>query len=114
MGMAGVILTDLLAFGRHKHRTSASGSEHRGIGPVYAKKLVRAFGEKVFDTIEADTRLSPEGKAEERKKASREGARGLCGIAVPAVNSAGMAAGGSIDVGPVAAVPISIAVAVGP
>jgi exodeoxyribonuclease V alpha subunit len=25
----------------------------RGIGPVYAKKLVRAFGEKVFDTIEA-------------------------------------------------------------
>ena len=23
----------------------------RGIGPVYAKKLVRAFGEKVFDTI---------------------------------------------------------------
>jgi len=24
-----------------------------GIGPVYAKKLVRAFGEKVFDTIEA-------------------------------------------------------------
>src|SRR6266404_1674485 len=26
----------------------------RGIGPVYAKKLVRAFGEKVFDTIEAE------------------------------------------------------------
>src|SRR5438552_10085937 len=26
----------------------------RGIGPVCAKKLVRAFGEKVFDTIEAD------------------------------------------------------------
>src|SRR5258707_10136809 len=25
----------------------------RGIGPVYAKKLVRAFGEKVFDTIDA-------------------------------------------------------------
>ena len=25
----------------------------RGIGPVYAKKLVRAFGEKVFDIIEA-------------------------------------------------------------
>src|SRR5262245_25659215 len=24
----------------------------RGIGPIYAKKLVRAFGEKVFDTIE--------------------------------------------------------------
>ena len=31
-------------------------------------------------------------------------------IAVPAVDSAGMAAGGSIDVGPVAVVPISIAV----
>ena len=26
----------------------------RGIGPVYAKKLVRAFGEKVFDTIAAE------------------------------------------------------------
>ena len=26
----------------------------QGIGPVYAKKLVRAFGEKVFDTIEAE------------------------------------------------------------
>jgi DNA-binding Lrp family transcriptional regulator len=26
----------------------------RGIGPVYAEKLVRAFGEKVFDTIEAE------------------------------------------------------------
>src|SRR5512140_740072 len=26
----------------------------RGIGPVYAKKLVRAFGGRVFDTIEAE------------------------------------------------------------
>ena len=26
----------------------------RGIGPVYARKLVRAFGEKVFDVIEAE------------------------------------------------------------
>jgi exodeoxyribonuclease V alpha subunit len=25
----------------------------RGVGPVYAKKLVRAFGGKVFDVIEA-------------------------------------------------------------
>ena len=25
----------------------------RGVGPVYAKKLLRAFGEKVFDIIEA-------------------------------------------------------------
>jgi exodeoxyribonuclease V alpha subunit len=27
----------------------------RGIGPVYAKKLLRAFGEKVFDVIEAQS-----------------------------------------------------------
>src|SRR5467141_530276 len=26
----------------------------RGIGPVYAQKLVRAFGEQVFDVIEAE------------------------------------------------------------
>ncbi len=26
----------------------------RGIGPVYAKKLVRAFGEEVFDVVESD------------------------------------------------------------
>src|SRR4029077_12311291 len=39
--------------------TSADGIEKylssgmiRGVGPVYAKKLVRAFGEKVFDIIE--------------------------------------------------------------
>jgi exodeoxyribonuclease V alpha subunit len=39
--------------------TSAEGIERylssrmiRGVGPVYAKKLVRAFGEKVFDIIE--------------------------------------------------------------
>jgi exodeoxyribonuclease V alpha subunit len=39
--------------------TSADGIERylssgmiRGVGPVYAKKLVRAFGEKVFDVIE--------------------------------------------------------------
>src|SRR5262249_50944352 len=40
--------------------TSADGIERylssgmiRGVGPVYAKKLVRAFGEKVFDLIES-------------------------------------------------------------
>jgi exodeoxyribonuclease V alpha subunit len=40
--------------------TSADGIEKylssgmiRGVGPVYAKKLVRAFGEKVLDVIEA-------------------------------------------------------------
>src|SRR5580693_6872616 len=39
--------------------TSADGIEKylssgmiRGIGPAYAKKLLRAFGEKVFDIIE--------------------------------------------------------------
>jgi hypothetical protein len=26
----------------------------RGIGPVYAKKMVKAFGDKVFDVIEAE------------------------------------------------------------
>jgi exodeoxyribonuclease V alpha subunit len=31
-----------------------SGMIH-GIGPAYAEKLVRAFGEKVFDTIEAES-----------------------------------------------------------
>src|ERR1700674_1896313 len=42
--------------------TSADGIEKylssgmiRGVGPVYAKKLVRAFGEKVFDAIEVMT-----------------------------------------------------------
>jgi exodeoxyribonuclease V alpha subunit len=43
------------------HRTPRFGRRHRevplvrhdpGVGPVYAKKLVRAFGEKVFDVIE--------------------------------------------------------------
>src|SRR6202007_1083769 len=41
--------------------TSADGIEKylssgmiRGIGPVYAKKMVKAFGEKVFDIIEAE------------------------------------------------------------
>jgi len=27
----------------------------RGIGPVYAKKMVKAFGDKVFDIIEAES-----------------------------------------------------------
>src|SRR5450631_1681265 len=41
--------------------TSADGIEKylasgmiRGIGPVYAKKLIRAFGDKVFDVIEVE------------------------------------------------------------
>jgi exodeoxyribonuclease V alpha subunit len=47
-------------FLRTSEPTSLDGIERylgsgmiRGIGPVYAKKLVRAFGGKVFDTIEA-------------------------------------------------------------
>src|SRR4029077_8859768 len=45
---------------RTSRPTSADGIEKylssgmiRGIGPAYAKKLLRAFGEKVFDIIEA-------------------------------------------------------------
>jgi Helix-hairpin-helix domain len=44
----------------HETPTSADGIEKylssgmiRGVGPAYAKKLVRAFGEKLFDVIEA-------------------------------------------------------------
>jgi exodeoxyribonuclease V alpha subunit len=33
----------------------------RGIGPVYARKMVRAFGEKVFDVIEAEPDRAREG-----------------------------------------------------
>ena len=48
-------------FMRTSAPTSADGIEKylgsgmiRGIGPVYAKKLITAFGEKVFDIIEAE------------------------------------------------------------
>ena len=48
-------------FVRTSEPTSADGIEKylgsgmiRGIGPVYAKKMVKAFGEKVFEIIEAD------------------------------------------------------------
>jgi exodeoxyribonuclease V alpha subunit len=46
-------------FMRTSAPTSADGIEKylsgmiRGVGPAYAKKLVRTFGEKVFDVIEA-------------------------------------------------------------
>ena len=33
----------------------------RGIGPVYAKKLVRAFGEAVFELIEQEPRTAARG-----------------------------------------------------
>ena len=46
--------------GRHRPRLRPMASKNtlssgmiRGVGPGYAKKLVRAFGEKVFDVIEA-------------------------------------------------------------
>lgn len=35
----------------------------RGIGPVYARKLVKAFGAKVFDVIEADQGCALTGRA---------------------------------------------------
>ena len=48
-------------FLRTSEPTSVEGIEKylgsgmiRGIGPVYAKKLVRAFDDKVFDVIEAE------------------------------------------------------------
>ena len=48
-------------FVRASQPTSIDGIEKylgsgmiRGIGPVYAKKMVKAFGEKVFDVIEAE------------------------------------------------------------
>ena len=48
-------------FVRTSEPTSADGIEKylgsgmiRGIGPVYAKKMVKAFGEKVFEIIEAN------------------------------------------------------------
>ena len=48
-------------FMRTSAPTSADGIEKylssgmiRGIGPIYAKKMVKAFGEKVFDIIEAE------------------------------------------------------------
>src|ERR1700682_2901482 len=43
----------------------------RGIGPVYAKKLLRAFGEKVFDVIEAEHDRRREGGGMGPVRASR-------------------------------------------
>jgi hypothetical protein len=34
----------------------------RGIGPVYAKKMVKAFGNKVFDVIEAEPSPARSGR----------------------------------------------------
>jgi len=43
----------------------------RGIGPVYAKKLVRAFGETVFDVIEQEPRRLREVTGIGPKRAER-------------------------------------------
>jgi exodeoxyribonuclease V alpha subunit len=41
------------ADGIERHREVPLVRHDPGIGPAYAKKLLRAFGEKVFDIIEA-------------------------------------------------------------
>jgi exodeoxyribonuclease V alpha subunit len=43
----------------------------RGIGPVYAKKLVRAFGQAVFDVIEQQPRRLREVTGIGPKRAER-------------------------------------------
>jgi len=44
----------------------------RGIGPVYAKKMVKAFGEKVFDVIEAEPDRLKAGRLDaERRQRDR-------------------------------------------
>ena len=60
----------------HIPPTSADGIEKylssgmiRGVGPVYAKKLVRAFGEKVFDVIES--KPEPLREVDRHRSASR-------------------------------------------
>ena len=42
----------------------------KGIGPVYAKKLVEKFGEKIFDTIELES-----GRLEEWRASAQRGGR---------------------------------------
>ena len=57
---APMVSSSKLVLCAHRLPTSADGIEKylssgmiRGVGPAYAKKLVRTFGEKVFDVIEA-------------------------------------------------------------
>jgi ATP-dependent exoDNAse (exonuclease V) alpha subunit len=70
--------------------TSADGIEKylasgmiRGIGPVYAKKLVRAFGERVFDVIEAEPEQlrQVDGTGESHKKIAESSCVKLCSTA---------------------------------
>ena len=51
----------------------------RGIGPVYAKKMVKAFGEKVFDVIEGRARSASRGDG--RRRSSSETDHGRLGRA---------------------------------
>ena len=51
----------------------------RGIGPVYARKLVRAFGEKVFDVIEAEPERLREVKARVARLTPTRQTRPPCG-----------------------------------
>src|SRR5271165_7112246 len=59
----------------------------RGIGPVYAKKMVKAFGDKVFDVIEAEPnrRTSPSTPAANGAVASRRDGGDDCGPAALAL-----------------------------
>ena len=43
----------------------------RGIGPVYAKRMVRAFGKDVFDIIEAATRAAAGGRGHRPMRAAK-------------------------------------------
>jgi hypothetical protein len=55
----------------------------RGIGPVYAKKLVKAFGERVFDVIEAEPEQlrQVDGTGESHKKIAESSCVKLCSTA---------------------------------
>src|SRR5712675_723917 len=66
-------------FMRTSEPTSIDGIEKylgsgmiRGIGPVYAKKMVKAFGEKVFDIIEAERHRVQDGRRNRHEARHRE------------------------------------------
>jgi hypothetical protein len=48
------IARSIEAFGFNAPILVDKRNQIRGIGPVYAKKMIKAFGEKVFDVIEAE------------------------------------------------------------
>src|SRR5271166_5141057 len=50
----GAVSQDLGAEFNRRDREVSGLWNDRGIGPAYAKKMVKAFGEKVFDVIEAE------------------------------------------------------------